>query len=196
MWPNTNARFVAGEGAHRRHMTSRAYAFMFSMGRLTSKVSSGAMFFTCQTSSRIAQMARRSVSELAMVTSVSTPVFERLGEHALEPRAIVFRIAAQRLGDGVERRTARERRAVLRRRRGVVVVVVAPQRFECRELAAEAESSRPNSSDQRIETRQRRQHGLLAARARHQAQLGARDHAQRAFAADEQLLEVIARRCS
>ena len=111
---------------------------MFSMGRLTSKVSSGAMFFTCQTSSRIAQMARRSVSELAMVTSRHHARFERLAEHALEPRAIVLRIAAQRLRDHVERRAARQRRRVRRRRRGVVVVVVAPQRFEGRELAAEA----------------------------------------------------------
>ena len=119
-------------------------------------------------------------------------ILERLAEHRFEPRAIVLGIAAQRFGNGVERRAARERRAVLRGRRGVVVVVVAPQRLERRELPAETRIEAPQQLGQRIEIRQRREHRLLAARARDQAQFGARDDAERALAADEQLLEVVA----
>src|SRR6185436_2800392 len=44
-----------------------------------------------------------------------------------------------------------------------------------------------------IESGERRQQGLLAAGARHQSQLGARHDAERALAADEQLLEVVTR---
>ena len=89
--------------------TSCAYAFMFSMGRLTSKVSSGAMFCTCQTSSRMAQMARRSFSEFAMATSLTMPVFQRFAEHGLEPRAIVSR--DRRPASPRSRRTARRARS-------------------------------------------------------------------------------------
>ena len=120
-------------------------------------------------------------------------VFERLGEHTFELLAIMLGIAAQRFRDGVKRRAARERRAVGGGRRRVVVVIIAPQRFEGSELAAEPRIEAPQQFGQRIEIGKRRQHRLLAARAGHQPKLRTRDDAERALAADEQLLQVVPR---
>lgn len=118
---------------------------------------------------------------------------ERTFERRLEAGGIVFLVCPHRLDQDVIGIVLRQRRRVRRRVRRQQLVEVLPHALERGQRAGEAAVHVGEERGQLVKTLHGNDGGVLAVRLAAQAKDGARDDAKRAFRADEDMLQVVAR---